>query len=457
MNQKRWGFVFAAALFTMESAIAQSLPAMPLQSQAAVPGAVTSAAPTLTLADAIRMAIQNNLTSKLAKAATEQARGQAIQAAAGLLPHLMGSVAQSRVFKLNLAAEGFNFNIPSIPTVIGPFNVFDARLSLVQEILDFSTIFKMQAGLAARHVAELQERLAREQVATAAALAYLEAQRTTRAVLAAQADLQLAQSLLKLTRDQHQAGISTGVDVARSETSEAQEKLRLIRAQVAAQNADVRLKRIVGMPLDRPVVLADLSRNAETAWPSPEAAVGQATHERAEMQVATEAYQAAVYNYRSAEASHLPSLVATADYGYSGNTPSSTARTGNIGGRLDLPIFAGGQAHGRTVEAKGLRDEYASRLEDVRAQIEEDIRLALQNLAAETQETQTADKAMALAQTELKMARDRYGAGVGDNIQLLSAQDVLDRALDDQVDALARYDTARVNFASAQGQMETFH
>ncbi len=52
-------------------------------------------------------------------------------------------------------------------------------------------------------------------------------------------------SLFKLARDQHQAGISTGVDVARSETNSAQEQLRLIRAQVAAQQADLRLKRVV--------------------------------------------------------------------------------------------------------------------------------------------------------------------------------------------------------------------
>jgi len=435
----------------------QAIPQLPLGSQAAVPGAVTSAPPPLTLTQAIQLAIQNNLTDKLAKASTEQARGAAIQSAAGLLPHIMGTVSQSRVFKINLAAEGFPSNITLFPEVLGPYDVFDARISLVQNILDFSVIFKAQAGAAARHVAELQERLAREQVATAAALAYFEAQRTTRAVSAAQADLQLAQSLLKLTRDQHQAGVSTGVDVARSETSEAQENLRLIRAQVSAQNADIRLKRVVGLPLDQPVSLPDLPRTPVSELPAPKKAIGQATHDRAEMQVASEAYQASIYNYRSAEAGHLPTLVAMADYGFSGNTPDSTARTGSIGGRLDLPIFEGGEIHGRAVEAQGMRDEYESRYNDVRAQIEEDVRLALQNLTAEIQETQTADQAVTLAQTELKMARDRYGAGVGDNIQLLTAQDVLDRALDDQVDAVARYDTARVNLATALGQMETFH
>lgn len=428
----------------------------PLNRQAVIPGVDVSAGPTLTLAEAIWLAIQNNLTTKLAKASTEQARGQAIVAAAGLLPHLMGSVSQSRIFKLNLAAEGFIFNIPSVPQVIGPYNVFDARISLVQDILDFSDIYKARAGFAARHVAELEERLAREQVATAAALAYFEAQRTARSVNAAQADLTLAQSLLKLARDQHRAGISTGVDVARSETSEAQEHLRLIRAQVAAQDADIRLKRVVGLPLDQTVLLPDLPRSTVNELPAPEKAIGEAAQDRPELQVASEAYQAAVDNYHAAEAGYLPSLVATADYGYSGNTPDSTARTGSIGGRLNLPIFAGGENHGHTTEARGLRDEYESRLTDVRAQVEEDVRLALQALSAEIQETETADKAVQLAQTELKMARDRYSAGVGDNIQLLTAQDVLDRALDDQVDAVARYDTARVNFAAALGQMETF-
>src|SRR5581483_6489607 len=113
-------------------------------------------------------------------------RGQALQAAAGLLPRLAASVQQSRVFKVNLEAQGFDIPLPGFSPLIGPFNTFDARLQLAQSFFDLNAYYKARAGALNRKVAEFQERLAREEVAAAAALAYLEAQRSNRAVAAAQ-------------------------------------------------------------------------------------------------------------------------------------------------------------------------------------------------------------------------------------------------------------------------------
>jgi outer membrane protein TolC len=411
----------------------------------------------LTMEQAIRMAIQNNLTSKMARAGTDAARGQAIQAAAGLLPQLTGTMSQTRQFKTNLASEGFaDIPIPGFFPVIGPYNVFDARLSLVQTLFDANTFWKMRAGREGQTIARLQESLAREQVAAAAALAYLEAQRAQRAVSAAQADLTLSDSLLKLARDQHAAGISTGIDVARAETERAQENLRLIRAQVAVHQADLRLKRVVGLPLDKPITLPDLPRVELTQLPAEDQAVGQAGHDRFELQIDQETALEARDSARAAKAEFLPTLRAMADYGHSGTTINDTARTGSIGGSLNLPIFSGDATHGRIVEATALQKDAEDRYSDTNAQVEEDVRLSLQTLTAEIEETRTADQAVDLSRKELKMAQDRFSAGVGDNIQVLNAQTALARALDDQVDAFARYDTARVNLAAALGHMQEF-
>jgi outer membrane protein TolC len=423
----------------------------------ASPGAAANADSTLTMEEAITLAIQNNLDARLAKALTDEARGAAIQASAGLLPQLTGSISETRFFKTNLAAEGFaSFPLPGFNPVIGPYNDFDARLSLVQSLFDANVFWKMRAGREGQKIARLQESLAREQVASAAALAYLEAQRTQRAVAAAQADLKLSDSLLKLAHDQHEAGVSTGIDVARADTERAQEYLRLIRAQLAAAQADLRLKRVVGLPLDQPISLPDIPRAELGELPSVEKTLGLAGHDRFELQIAKADYTAAVDSLHAANSENLPSLKALADYGYSGTTPDDTARTGSIGARLDLPIFSGGSTKGRIVQESAFEQEAKDRLSDAVTQVEEDVRLAIQTLTAEVDETRTADQALALAQKELKFAQDRFSAGVGDNIQVLNAQTALARALDDQVDAFARYDTARVNLAAALGHMQEF-
>jgi outer membrane protein len=419
-------------------------------------GSEQSQAATLTMEQAIALAIQNNLNSKLAKAGTEAARGRALEAASGLLPKIMGSIQQTRVFKANFESQGFPANNPFFSPIIGPFNSFDARLQLVQSLLDVNASWTLKAGRAGRRIAILQEGLAREQVATAAALAYLEDQRAQRAVSAAQADLALSDSLLKLARDQHEAGVSTGIDVARAETARAQENLRLIRAQLVVAQADIRLKRVVGLPLDKEVSLPDIPRAELSGLPAVEKAVAEANQSRYELRIAEESYRAARDDWRAAKAENLPSIKALADYGFNGTTPDNTARTGSIGGRLDLPILAGGAIHGHIIEESARQDEAQARLSDAQIQVEEDIRLSLQTLSAEIEETRTADQAVDLAQKELKMAKDRFSAGVGDNIQVLNAQTALARALDDQVDAFARYDTARVSLAAAIGRMQEF-
>jgi outer membrane protein TolC len=413
------------------------------------------AADALTLPDAMRLAIEKNLSTRLAQAASEEARGQAIQAAAALLPTVVGTASQARVFKVNLEASGFPTGGP-FPSLVGPFNSFDARLQLVQNVLDLSAYWRFKAGRAGLKTASLREKLAREQVAASAALFYVEAQRTARAVGAAQANVKLAESLFKLARDQKEAGVSTGVDVARAETSLAQTRLQLIRAHMAADAAQIRLKRLAGLPMDKPLTLQDFPRHLQPSTISADQAIDTAVRERLELQIAQESMKTSAFAAKASRAAALPSVRATGDYGFSGTTPSNSARTGKIGGAVEVPILSGGAVRAGNVLAAANQSEMKSRLSDMQAQVEEDVRLALQTLMAAFEETRAADQAVSLAQKELRMAQNRFSAGVGDNIQVLSAEAALDRAQDDQVNATARYDTARVNFALATGQMEAF-
>src|SRR2546429_547243 len=77
--------------------------------------------PPLSMDGAIRRAVQTNLNTQLSKATSREARGRAIQAAASLLPQVTGSVRQARVFKANLAAQGFESNSFLPNPVIGPY------------------------------------------------------------------------------------------------------------------------------------------------------------------------------------------------------------------------------------------------------------------------------------------------------------------------------------------------
>src|SRR5919202_1443841 len=245
--------------------VPQTIPGLGLPGRSQVPGAArtTQGPASLGLEQAIQLAIENNLTTLLARERQREAEGLKDESRAGLLPNVSGTAYQASVTQ-NLAAL--------------------ARL--VQSVFSLSAIRNYQAGKAGVRVAALQEGLAREQVVTFTALTYLEALRSGREVEAARADVELAETLLKLAEDQHAAGVATGVDVTRAETRLAQERVRLSQAQTASEQAVLNLQRVVGLQLGAALTLTDPLRFAPEPLPTMEAAVAEAAQARPEVRIA---------------------------------------------------------------------------------------------------------------------------------------------------------------------------
>lgn len=405
--------------------------------------------------DAIAAAIESNLTTKLAAADTEDARAQALQAASSLLPNLLGTASQSRVFRENLAAIGLNGG--PIPPMIGPYSSFDARLRLSQTLFDLSSIERFRAAGAGKELAARQEEAAREQVAAAASLAYVEALRARRAVAAAQADDELAKRLLNQTQDQEKAGTATGVDVVRAQTREAAAGVGLLQAQVSERDAAIRLARVAGWPLGEELSYAEELSSAAVAAEPLERALAEAQVARPELAAAREQARRSGYLVTAAQAERAPSLIGMADVGLSGNLPDSGARTtGSIGAGLSVPLFAGGAIRGRVAAAKAEKSRADARLADAAVQVEEDVRLAYEHLSQAARQVSAAELTRALAEQELKMAEDRYEAGTGDNVAVVTAQAELAHARSDFVASLAGEYDARIDLAAALGAARGF-
>jgi outer membrane protein len=413
---------------------------------------------TLSLTKAIELAIQNNLATLLAKERRREADGFKQESRAGLLPNVSGETYQASLTE-NLAALGFQpGTFPGFTnTFIGPFNNFDARARLVQSIFNLSAIRNYQAGKAGVRVAGLQEELAREQVASFTALTYLEALRAERSVAAAEANVALAQTLVQLAQDQRNAGIATGVDVTRAQVRLAQEQVRLAQAQTSSEQARLNLQRVTGLVLGSPLTLTDPLRFADEPQPTPETAVVEAEQTRREVRVAEEQVNVSSLERKAVQAELLPSLEFVGDYGVSGITPTNTALpTRRAAIQLNVPIFDGGLTQGRLTVATSRQRQAELELGSVRGQVEEDVRLALSTVRTAAAQVRAADESVRLAERELEMARDRFRAGVADNLEVTTAQTSLANARETQVTALAAYNAARVNLAAARGRAETF-
>jgi outer membrane protein TolC len=86
-----------------------------------------------------------------------------------------------------------------------------------------------------------------------------------------------------------------------------------------------------------------------------------------------------------------------------------------------------------------------------------DVKTAAAELASALNEVNVANQGVSLAQEEVQQARDRFSAGVANNIEVIQAQDALARANDNQIAALYSYSQARADLARATGQMESLY
>jgi outer membrane protein len=95
------------------------------------------------------------------------------------------------------------------------------------------------------------------------------------------------------------------------------------------------------------------------------------------------------------------------------------------------------------------------RTNDLKEQVELDVRLSLDELQSAEDEVKVATEGLSLAENELAQARRRYDAGVAGSLEVTDAQTRLERARDNRTAALYAHNIARVDLAQAMGQVRS--
>ena len=408
-------------------------------------GTRTSGVMTITLLDAMNRALEHNLGVLTADDQLGRARGTRWKELSALLPNLNARVSESRL-QNNLQAFGFtSFTsaFGNIPTIVGPFNVFDARVYLSQSVLDFGALNHTRSESHNVNAAQYTFKGARDLVVWVAGTLYLQALAADARVQSARAQQQTAQTLYNQALDLKQNGLVAGIDVLRSEVELNVQTNRATTAANDAEKAKLQLARVLGLPLGQNFVLDP----AVPELPDPDLTLEQAI-ERAYQTRAD--YQAALEHVRAAEAARqavvgeaLPAVRVNADFGDIGLSPSDSHGTFSVTGAVQIPIFQGGRIRGRLLEAdadlRGRRNE----AEDLKASIYYEVRTAYLDLQATTDQLQVATKARDLAGQQLTQSRDRFAAGVASNIEIVQAQETVAIANEQYISALYGYDLAK--------------
>ncbi len=415
----------------------------------------TSSAMGLTLNQAKAYAVAHQTAVLLAQEQLNESADRAREVRAGLLPSMEFKTYQIRQTE-NLKAIGIS--LPGLPVVIGPFDTFDARVRLTQRVFDLTQIYSLQAANDAVEATRWRTLATEQQVAGAAALAYVELLRSRASVVAAQANQTLAQQLLQLARDQQGAGVSTGVDVVRAENALSRNALYLRQARQLESSADTRLHRALGIDMQTTLRLTDnLPTGGEdmTSAPPQAQSIAQALDSRPELQALQQVVSQRRQERRAALAENVPAFSLAGDIGSSGVNPTHyDYRTYSYGIQMTLPLAQGGAMNAREDAAHSRERQAELALLDTQQQVEEDVRLALIALETSQEQLQTAHTGLALAVRLEEQARDRFSSGVADNLELVDAQTNLASARSADIDAEAAWRMARINLDLALGRLD---
>jgi outer membrane protein TolC len=421
-----------------------SVPAKP------VPGVLL-----VSLQDAINRGLRQNLGALLSSADIRSAQGQRWQALSALLPHVTAEpyIDESQV---NLAELGFTFKFPgfSLPASIGPFSYFDARVGVSQSLFDWKSINSERAARQSLKSAEYTYKDARDLVVLAVGYTYLQAIADAARVETAEAQVKTAQALSDQASDQVTAGTSPAIDALRAKVELQTRQQQLIQARNNFSIQKLTLARVIGLAPGQEFDLTDKSPYQPFEGVTLEDALKHAYASRSDYQAALSDTRAAEYARKAAAAGYLPSLSFSADYGTGGAHPSNATQVFDVKGTLTIPIFLGGSVHGDVLQADARLEQSRERLENLKAQIDADVRTALFNLQSSAQQVDVARSNIDLAEQTLAQSRDRFSAGVTDTVEVVQSQEAVASAHEQYISSLYNFNLAKISLARSLGLAE---
>lgn len=409
----------------------------------------------LTLKDAVNLALKQNPQVILANLQVSQSEQDRLMARSQLLPQANGSVSEA-ANRLNLHAA-IGLSIPGFAEHAGPFDVFTAGVNVNAPVFDLTLWRKYRASKLGIDTSRAQEITAREESVMLVVSQYLGCQRASADVAAAQSRVDLAQAVYDQSADLQKNGVGTGIDTLRANVQLQNEKQRLIVSQTGLQTSLNGLARLLSVDPRRPVDIADQPAFFDTPAVSIDQTIDKAFAARPELKALKTQQERAALDARAAGDQRLPKLSFSGYWAEQGITPDTIIPVYQYQGTVTVPLFTGGRIQADRAKADLAIRQLEQQVTDARNRIALDVKNAVAQLDAARNEVTVANAGIQLAREEVTQARDRFQAGVANNLEVITAQDELARANDNQIGALYRYNQARASLAYAEGQMEAMY
>jgi outer membrane protein TolC len=399
--------------------------------------------------------LQYNLALFQSNVGAQTSRAAQLRQLSNLLPNITANVSYTSE-QVNLAALGFQPGaIPGVPSIVGPFQVFNAQVNLQQNVFNWNAIERHRAATEDTQASLQALRNTRELVVLATGNSYLQTIAAQSRVEAADAEVRTAQALYQRAVDQQNAGVSPAIDALRAKVEFQTRQQQLIAAQNALDRARLTLARTIGLPLDQKFELTDRVPYQPLPQLDMQQELQRAYERRPDFKQAQARVKAAELNKAAARAEHYPTLNVNGFYGDIGlNSPLTSHGVYTAAANLNIPIFAGGRTRADILEEDANLRARRAELDDLRSRIEFEIRNAFLDVQSAAKQVEVAQTSLQLANETLQQAQDRFAAGVADNLEVVQAQDSVATANESYITAVYQHNISKVILARSVGVAE---
>lgn len=413
---------------------------MALVAPAAAQPAPSQPASPLSFEEAVAAAERAAESVDVARADVDRARAQVTSARAGYLPTVNGSLQYQRT----LASEfdNINFGIPDmgpetsdVELPFGQRNNWRVNVQASQPLFDgFRTRAAVSAAKSGVRVSELGLASTRAQVVLQVAQAYFDAALAQRQVEIAEITLQQTQQTLDETRLGFKQGATPEFDVVRAEVANENQQTMLVRFRVQRDVLFVQLRRLIGVPLDRPLELTSKleADDLEQILASARKAAGVTGTARVPVAQAKENVSMREDSLSIARADYLPTLSAGTDYGlvnYQNQPFNSDWRTNWTAGiTLTLPIFDGLRREANVRSSKAELHAARAQLENAREVSDVEQAQAAAAVAASRTQLESTTRTVQQAQRTYEIAELRFSQGASTHLELIDARVQLEQS-----------------------------
>jgi len=376
------------------------------------------AAASLTLAQAESAAVANQPRMLAAQLRARSSAERVREARAGYLPQVGFNATGARAMDTGTSTAAGALTTSSLS------DRFAYGGNLTQLVTDFGRTSALVSS--ARAAAEAQgdvATLTRAQVRLNVREAYYQVLGAETVLRAAQAALGNRALISRQLSALAQSELRSTLDVNFAKVLESEAELAVVRAQSVVAQERSRLATAMGANTPVTAPLEDLPASAEALPPAPDDLQAQGQAQRADLSAAQAQQKSAAEFALSEKRLNYPTLNAL---GAAGQIPFHDHTLHDdyaaAGFNLNIPIFNGGAYRARQAEAQFEAQARTQDVAELKLEITEQVRISWYRAEEAFRSLDVSARLVAQSKEALRLAQDRYEAGLGSIVELNEAQ-----------------------------------